>query len=198
VRTTCPECGQPVKPENLGEHVSRVHPSIPRRRYQELGIRRPRGARTSAAAWAPYVAILLVVTVGAGLYFVASGPSGTGGRFFADHTYYDLGKVPQSTVEHTFSFENRGEGTLAIFGAWTSCGCTSARVVIGGSSSPVFGMHDNPPWEGRLVAGATATLVVQYDALAHPDLYVGDRSVFVKTNDGSAAEIEFRIHVDEA
>jgi hypothetical protein len=58
-------------------------------------------------------------------------------------------------------------------------------------------MHDNPAWTGRLAPGASATLVVLYDANEHPDLYVGERSVFVRTDDPGNPEFEFRIRVAE-
>jgi len=42
MRAPCPECGQPIKEENLGDHVAKGHPSIPGRRYKELQVRAPR------------------------------------------------------------------------------------------------------------------------------------------------------------
>jgi len=96
-----------------------------------------------------------------------------------------------------FPFTNTGDEGLTILAVWTSCGCTSAHLVIGGVESPHFGMHDNPAWTGRLAPGASATLVVLYDANEHPDLYVGERSVFVRTDDPGNPEFEFRIRVAE-
>ena len=196
MRRRCPKCGLPVKDANLGDHVARLHPEIPRRRYQELQIRAPRRGPSLRARWVAYGAVLVPVFVGVGL-FVATLPAGGLGRLSASHDYYDFGSVPQSVVEHAFTLTNAGEGDLSILGVWTSCGCTSAHVVIAGVQSPHFGMHDNPAWTGKVAPGASASLVVLYDAIEHPDFYVGERSVFVRTDDPGNPEFEFRIRVNE-
>jgi hypothetical protein len=200
MRRRCPECGQPVKEENLGEHMARAHPSVSRRRYREMDIRAPR-TRRMPAFWVPIVAGVVIVALAAGFLFAAKlgeppGPS-YAGRFGADHTYWDFGDVPQTVVSHSFTFENDGVGDLVLSGAWTSCGCTSARIVIGGVESPKFGMHNNPSWTGRVPALGTATITVEYDALTHTDYYVGERSVFLRTDDPAQPEVEFRIAVRE-
>ena len=200
MRRRCPECGQPVKEENLAEHLARAHPSVPRRKYREMNVRPPSRGR-AVAPWMPAVAILVAVAVGAGVFFALQrstpeGPVG-GGRFGADHTFWDFGPVPQRVVDHSFTFRNDGVGDLVLSGAWTSCGCTTARIVIGGQGSPEFGMHSNPAWTGRVPPLGTATVVVSYDALEHPDLYVGERSVFLRTDDPELPEVEFRIAVRE-
>ena len=148
------------------------------------------------ARWVVYAAVLVAAFVGAGLFF-ATLPQGGPGRLSVAAAYYDFGSVPQSVVEHTFTLTNAGEGDLSILSVWTSCGCTSAHFVIGGVQSPHFGMHDNPAWTGRVAPGASASLVVLYDATAHPDLFVGERSVFVRTNDPGNPEFEFKIRVNE-
>ena len=199
MRRRCPECGQPVKAENLAAHLGRVHPRVSRSKYGDLHVPKPRGARRGIAAWLPLAAIVMAVLVAAGVYFVIvqRGLGSGSGKFYADHTFYDLGSVSQTVSQHTFTFQNRGEGALSLDGVWTSCGCTTAHIVIGAQQSPHFGMHDNPPWSGKLAPGATATLVVLYDAAAMPDLYVGDRSIFVKTSDPGDPEPEFVIRVSE-
>jgi len=200
MRRRCPECGQPVKEENLGEHMARTHPSVSKRRYHEMDIRAPRAPRRTPV-WVPVVAGAVIVALAAGLLFASKlgeppGPA-YAGRFGADHTYWDFGDVPQTVVTHAFTFENDGVGDLVLSGAWTSCGCTTARIVIGGLESPEFGMHSNPSWTGRVPALGTATITVKYDALAHTDYYVGERSVFLRTDDPAQPEVEFRIAVRE-
>jgi len=199
MRTNCPECGQRVKEENLAEHMGRVHPSVSRKKYAELKIPKAPTASGNRGTWKPFVAVLLAGVLVAGIYFAVSrGASGGQGRVYADHAYYDFGHVQQAVSEHDFTFQNVGEGPLLIVGAWTSCGCTTARVEIGGDQSPQFGMHNNPAWTGRLAPGATAKLSVFYDATEMPDMYVGERSIFLKTDDPGNPEPEFVIHVHEA
>jgi len=200
VRKRCPECGQPVKEGNLGEHVARVHPSIPRRKYAEMKIRRPRGAGRGSTAWVAVAILLAAVTIGAGLYFAtARPPSGSGGppAFYAPTKFYDFGHVDQVTVEHAFTFQNQGVGDLKVWGLTSSCDCTSAHVVIGGVEGPHFSMHEKPDWTGTVPPWTTATLVVVYDAMQMPDLYAGERSVYMRTNDGANAEVTFIIQVHE-
>jgi len=200
MRRRCPECGQPVKEENLGDHMARTHPSVPKRRYKDLNVRAPRGRR-GTPVWVPVVAGAVIVALAAGLLFASRigeppGPS-YAGRFGADHLYWDFGDVPQTVVSHSFTFENDGVGDLVLNGAWTSCGCTTARILIGGTQSPEFGMHSNPSWTGRVPAFGTATLTAYYDALEHTDFYSGERSVFLRTDDPAQPEVEFRIAVHE-
>jgi len=197
VRRRCPKCGQPIKEANLGEHVARLHPEIPRRKYASLDIPDPRRRRPQGRPlWIP-LAVVLIAALVAGAVYLASVPREGPGRLTADHAFYDFGFVPQSVVEHSFPFTNQGDEALTILSVWTSCGCTSAHLLIGGVESPHFGMHDNPAWTGRVAPGASATLVVLYDATEHPDLYVGERSVFVRTDDPGNPEFEFRIRVTE-
>lgn len=195
MRRQCPECGQPVKVDNLGDHLARVHPDVPRRKYREMDIRPPRRAPGLAAMKIP-IAVLIVAVLLAGVVYLAAAPT-IRGVLAPDHTFYDLGRVPQSVVEHSFPIRNSGGGPIKILAVQTSCGCTGAHVVIGGQQSPHFSMHDNPPWEGVLYPGAEAVLVVTYDATFHDDVYVGERSVYVRTDSPAQSEIEFRIHVNE-
>ena len=199
MRVSCPECGQRVMEENIADHMGRVHPRVPRRKYSEMNILRTPRARHNWMPWRPIVAVVLTGVVIAGIYFaVTVGSSGRLGRFYADHSYYDFGRVPQSVSEHDFTFQNVGEGTLVIIGATTSCGCTTARVEIGGDQSPQFGMHNNPSWTGRLEPGSAAKLSVYYDAAEMPDMYVGDRYIYLRTDDPGNPEVQFVIHVQEA
>ncbi len=139
-------------------------------------------------------AILIVVS----LVVVANLPKP---QIFADHTYFDFGKVPQTKSSHTFTFMNSGTGDLIINRIWTSCGCTTAKVVINGLSSPEFGMPGHGgyegPWEATLRPGEIAELVVYYDAPSMPDIYIGERHVFVDSNDPATPELQFTIMVEE-
>lgn len=193
MRTQCPVCRQPIKPANVAEHVARAHPRLPRREYRELQIPRPR-RRGTGKAWMP-VAVAIVILVAVALTLGSN--LSRQGRIGTDHTFYDLGEVPQAVVDHSFRLWNEGKADLLIQTVWTSCGCTSAHLVIRGEQSPHFGMHDNPRWQGRLAPGEESVLVVLYDATYHDDRYVGERSVFLRTTDPGAPEFEFRIRVAE-
>lgn len=119
----------------------------------------------------------------------------------ADHAYYDLGNVPQTKVSHTFTFTNDGGADLAIKRIWTSCGCTTAKLILNGIESPEFGMPGHGgsvgPWEAKLRPGETASLKVFYDAPSMPDIYVGERYVYVDSDDPTQPEYQFTIAVQE-
>lgn len=168
-----------------------------RRKHSTAYRQRNRNPRTHNPTWIwrPFVVVVVALIV-VFLSVVMSSES-PAGRFGADHTYWNFGEVSQGVVSHSFIFENQGDSDLILYGAWTSCGCTSAIVIIEGVESPKFGMHSNPTWTGRISSLGTAMLIVEYDALVHLDLYVGERSVFLKTNDPAQPEVEFRIAVSE-
>jgi len=194
MRRHCPECGQPVKEENLAAHLEKVHPKVSRRQYEELRIPQPRRTRRSRPGWVPYAVVLVAATVGAGLYFASTGPKPV---FYASHQLYDFGQVPQATVNHSFTFENRGESELKVWGLSSSCDCTSGHVIIGGVQGPHLGMHTDSPWEGKVSPGMSGTLVAMYDATQMPDLYVGSRLLYLQTNDPAQPMVTFTILVNE-
>lgn len=196
MRSQCPECGQPVKQENLATHLGRVHPRVPRSKYGNLHVPKPRRTGPRLAGWIPVAAVVLAVTVLAGAFFVSSG-GGPGPKFYADHLTYDFGHVEQTTHDHSFPIENRGESDLRVFELSSSCDCTSAHVVIGGVAGPHFSMHDKPDWVGVIPPWTSATLVVLYDAVQMPDLYTGPRAVYLRTNDPGNPEVTFTVQVHE-
>jgi len=190
----CPECGQSVKEENLAAHLGKVHPKVSPRKYGDLKIQKPRGARRRLPGWVPYAVVFVAVTVGAGLYFASTGPKSL---FYASHDSYDFGKVPQATVNHSFTFENRGEVEMRVWGLTSSCDCTAGHVIIGGVQGPHLGMHLDSPWVGTVSPGMTGTLVAMYDATQMPDRYEGTRQLYLQTNDPAHSTVTFTIHVDE-
>lgn len=188
-------CRQPVKEENLGRHLRRAHPDVPRRKYRELGVSRARHPSSPGAVWLPVAVILVAAVIGMAVYFAATPPAR--GYLATDHTYFDMGNVPQGVVDHSFRLRNDGSHSVRIVGVWTSCGCTTAHVEIGSLESPMFGMHGNPAWQGSVPPGSDVVVFIHYDATYHDDRYVGERSVFVQTDNPSQPEIELRIHVAE-
>lgn len=146
------------------------------------------------------IAIIVIITIGVTIAFAltASAPKPS---LYADHAYFDFKQVGQQKYSHTFTFTNGANGDLVVNRIWTSCGCTTAKLVLFGIESPEFGMPghggSSGPWEVKLKQGDTASLVVYYDSTQMPDLYAGDRYVFVDSNDPASPEFQFTIHVTE-
>ncbi len=89
----------------------------------------------------------------------------------------DLGDVSVAGGETSTSFivRNDGKSDLAITGMESSCGCTTATLVLDGVESPRFGMPghglETPKgWSAVIAPGQTAELKVYYDPTVHPDL----------------------------
>ncbi len=88
---------------------------------------------------------------------------------------HDFGMVSLKggVVSKSFPLVNIGEGDLTISSLDTPCGCTSARVINGDESGPLFGMasHGKSPknWETVIKPGQQAQLVVLYDPSVHSD-----------------------------
>jgi len=164
----------------------------------ESRIRRRRTVLTSGMRNALIVLIVVVAVAAASYAIVNSGPKP---KLYADHAFFDLGKVPQTRTSHTFTFSNTGGGDLKITRIWTSCGCTTAKLLVGGVESPEFGMPGHGgyagPWEATMAPGQPASLVVYYDSTNMPDYYVGERYVFIDSNDPSQSEFQFTISVEE-
>jgi len=146
------------------------------------------------------VAICIVFAVIVGTYYAYTALKPKP-RLYTDHNFYDLGNVPQSKISHLFTFSNTGSGDLTVTRIWTSCGCTTAKMELNGIASPEFGMPGHGgysgPWQATLRPGETASLVVYYDSVSMPDLYMGERYVFVDSDDPSTPEYQFTIYVKE-
>ena len=102
----------------------------------------------------------------------------SGGRIHLEPTVYDFGDVGQDVVS-------------------TSCMCTTARVVYGGTVSPIFGYHSNPAWSLSLPPDAEARLEVFYDPTVHPELGHYVRQIYVGSSDPEQREAILEIHVRE-
>jgi len=193
----------------LGQHVKRVHPKSRVDLEGTLGggeaktpseAKGHSPARPLSTGTKRIIALILIIVVGTTSVYAYNAltpkPS-----LYADHSKYDLGKVGQRKYSHTFTFTNEGSGDLTVDRIWTSCGCTTAKVVLFGIESPEFGMPGHGgstgPWEAKLKRGDTASLVVYYDSTEMPDLYHGDRYVFVDSNDPVNPEFQFTITVEE-
>lgn len=100
---------------------------------------------------------------------------------------YDFGQVTQAkgTVSAPLSVKNEGKSDLIINNIVSSCGCTTAVLIVDGIESPVFGMHSNyPGWSQKLLPGQTAELRVMYDPNVHRELRgVVTRTLTIHSND---------------
>ncbi len=111
----------------------------------------------------------------------------------------DLGTIDASKglVTTYYTVENRGAGDLVINEMETSCGCTSAVLIVNGKEGPRFGMrgHGNWPtgWSARLRPSEKAELKVIYDPNAH-GFYEGpvERLVILYSNDPKTPEKQIR------
>jgi hypothetical protein len=115
---------------------------------------------------------------------------------------HDFGPVPVSrgTVSTELPLANIGDEDLVISFLDTSCGCTTARVINGGETGPVFGMssHGKSPrdWQTVIEPGEQAKLKISYDPSVHPNFRgPGTRVVTITTNGKSTPEKQIRIKV---
>jgi len=148
------------------------------------------------------IAIFTALTFGIGAWAISQTASSSltqnaDAKFYSDHFSYDWEQIPINGGEtiHEFTVENRGTGSLELASIQTSCMCTSAQVIIGGKTSPFFGMHTSSSWTGKVAPGEQATLRVIFDPLAHGPDAVGpiERFIAVETNDPKNSRLEFRL-----
>lgn len=108
---------------------------------------------------------------------------------------FDWGKVgiAAGNVEKDFVIENTGSTPLKLFNVKTSCDCTTARLLQGAVTSPVFGMHTNSNFVLEVPPGQKATLKVVFDPAYHGPDAVGPitRQITVQTNDPSRSLLTF-------
>ncbi len=107
-----------------------------------------------------------------------------------EKTNVDLGdmNISDKKIEE-ISFQNKGDKPLQISNVYTSCGCTSAQVVINGEESPVFSMHGNPSWMGEVAPGGKGILRVIYEPAKHPVQGKSEKTIFFRTNDPENSEV---------
>jgi hypothetical protein len=111
-----------------------------------------------------------------------------------EKTDIDLGnmKISDKKIEEV-TFENVGEKPLQITNVYTSCGCTSAQVVINGEESPIFSMHGNPAWMGEVTPGGKGVLRAIYEPAKHPVQGRSDKTIFFKTNDPENPDVQINL-----
>jgi hypothetical protein len=112
-------------------------------------------------------------------------------KFVVDKTHIDFGSIQISdTAVDKVVIENKGQKPLQIFNIKTSCGCTSTQIEINDDKSPIFSMHNNPPWTGEIQPGSRGTLKAIYEPSKHPVQGKSDKTIFFNTNDPENAEVQ--------
>lgn len=114
---------------------------------------------------------------------------------------YDFGDVSQATgvVSQSFLVKNVGKSDLEINNLLTSCGCTSASIVLDGQEGPRFAMHNNPKnWVVTIKPEATAVLKVYYDPDVHPEFRgLATREITIFSNDAVDFEKSVKIRLNQ-
>lgn len=118
-------------------------------------------------------------------------------QFFTDHANYDWGNInyARGAAKHTFEIKNNGSAPLKLANVKTSCTCTTAKIIMGGESSPIFKMHAVSDWQGELGPGETGKLEVDFDPTFHGPTGVGpvERIISVETSDPNKPYMEFNL-----
>ena len=145
----------------------------------------------------------LLIIIGA-VFFMGNVPSpkrenlGTASMTI-DKTFEDFGSM-KADEEKTavFMITNTSDSILRLWGVSTSCNCTLASVVIGGTETGEFNMpaHMNATlknWIGEVPAKQTATLKVTYKPKIMPVTGVVTRQTRFSTNDPKNPEVEVSV-----
>lgn len=117
----------------------------------------------------------------------------------------DLGDVSfaKGEVFTSFTVKNDGQTDLIVTGMESSCGCTTATLIVGSVESPRFGMPGHglempKDWSASIAPGETGELRVYYDPTVHPDLRGSvTRTVSVFSNDPVNFGAKVRIEANQ-
>lgn len=113
-----------------------------------------------------------------------------------NHSEYDAGdvKIAGGLIKHTYELKNNGDGNLLINSIWTSCHCTTARLIVSGKKSSEFGM-DKRSTSQKIAPGKTGSLEVTFDPAYHGPAGIGEavRAVYLSTNDPQNKKAEVRL-----
>ena len=121
----------------------------------------------------------------------------------ATETFYDFGDISMKdgNVEKIFEIANPTGKDITLASLTTSCMCTNAFIVKGGTRRGPFGMpgHGGPvPRANEIIrAGEMLGIAVVYDPNAHGPAGVGpvDRFVYLVDDEGGKFELEIKANV---
>ena len=130
-------------------------------------------------------------------------PSGSASALAAAETFYDFGTISMArgTVDKVFEITNPTDKDITLASLTTSCMCTTAFIVNGGTRRGPFGMpgHGGPvPRANEIIpAGGKLGIAVVYDPNAHGPAGVGmvDRLVYLQDETGAVLELEIKANV---
>ena|SRR3989338_4552339 len=149
---------------------------------------------------------LVVVLVGVGLIWFARPQAQTSdllvastpGSLSATETVFDFGNISMAAgkVSHQFAVKNSGVGVVTINKIYTSCMCTSAKLITENGSFGPFGMVGHgfiPSINRALLPGESAKVDVVFDPAAHGPAGVGkiERMVTIENDAGELVELRF-------
>ena len=152
----------------------------------------------------------IVLLVIGGLFFwgrvnqVASSetPSGRASALAAAETFYDFGTISMArgTVDKVFEITNPTDKDITLASLTTSCMCTTAFIVNGGTRRGPFGMPGHgamPRVNETLVPGEYADVEVVFDPAAHGPAGIGtvERTVFLEYGGGKELTLGFKVLV---
>ena len=108
--------------------------------------------------------------------------------------------MANGVVKKSFEIRNPSNSGATIRKVYTSCMCTSARLITKERQLGPFGMPGHgviPTINQSLAAGEAATLEVTFDPAAHGPAGVGPivRNIFVESADGGKLTLEIRASV---
>lgn len=146
-----------------------------------------------------FITVLAIVGVAYGFTKVSQKPEVTlsaGAQAVVDKTFVDWGQITYSggKVKATYRITNSGTEVLKLFGATTSCACTSGTITANGQVTAPFGMHSTMTEVVEIASGKDAIVEALFDPAFHGPSGVGpiSRTVTVQTNDLSRQTLNFQ------
>lgn len=147
------------------------------------------------------IVLVSVLVILGGYYFATRTGSSTQvqvnreAKAAVKETSYDWGKIGLNggNVEKVFEIKSEGTQPLKLSNISTSCMCTTAQLILGDETSPLFGMHPNSSYILEVPPKKSAKLKVVFDPAFHGPSGVGviSRQVTVSTNDPKNPELNF-------
>ncbi len=118
-------------------------------------------------------------------------------QVYAEQTNDTWGQIAYSggKVKKNFSIKNTGAGILKLYGATTSCACTTGQLKTEKNTSPLFGMHLPMSTTFEVNPGKEAQIEMVFDPAFHGPSGIGpiSRTVTINTNDPKRPTLEFTV-----